>query len=93
MIDVKTDWQGMLYQQSFLTEFSLFTFCFKLLNNSISCHSVLSWKVCKSLRKKLNLSKKLKEHVALDRLSWSLKRVCNRLLSNADDWENILKVE
>ena len=38
------------------------------------------------LRKNLNLNLKvetnhfLKEHVALDRSSWSLKRVCNRLL-------------
>ena len=35
----------------------------------------------------------LNEHVALDRSSWSLKSVCNRLLQNAYDKKDILKVE
>ena len=35
----------------------------------------------------------LKEHVALDRTSWSTKSVCNRLLWNAYGWKDVLKVE
>ena len=35
----------------------------------------------------------LKEHVALDRTSWSVKSVCNRLLKNAYGWKDVLKVE
>ena len=37
--------------------------------------------------------KKLKEHVALDRSSWSLKSVCNRLLQNAYGYKDDLKVK
>ena len=35
----------------------------------------------------------LKEHVALDRSSWSSKSVCNRLLQNTHGYKDDLKVE
>ena len=37
----------------------------------------------------------LKEHVALDRTSWSIKSVCNSFLQNAYtcSWKDVLKVE
>ena len=35
----------------------------------------------------------LKEHLALDRTSWSTKSICNRLLWNAHGWKHVLKVE
>ena len=35
----------------------------------------------------------LKEPVALDRTSWSIKSLCNCLLQNAYDWKDVLKVE
>ena len=35
----------------------------------------------------------LKEHVAWDRTSWSIKSICNRLLQNAYGWKDVLKVE
>ena len=33
----------------------------------------------------------LKEHVALDRTSWSITSVCNLFLSNAYGWKYVLK--
>ena len=35
----------------------------------------------------------LKEQVALDRTSWSIKSVCNCFLSNAYGWKDVFKVE
>ena len=40
-----------------------------------------------------HFASQLKEHIALDRSSWSLKIVCNRLLQNAYGQKDILKVE
>ena len=56
-----------------LCKVSLQIQCMELFLSLFSCHSVCFWIVC-------YIRKSLKEHVALDRSSWSLESVCNRLL-------------